>query len=124
MTQTYAKVAVTSPDGKSAPSGEPQVSGKTVTLTLEPASPAGQYTVGYHVVSADGHPVSGSYTFTVAEADSPIPSPRWGLGWAGLGWAGLGCHVTAPARDRHAHVLTDLGADEVLDYGSTTSARI
>jgi NADPH:quinone reductase-like Zn-dependent oxidoreductase len=33
----------------------------------------------------------------------------------------LGCRVTALARDRHAQALTDLGADEVLDYGSTTS---
>ncbi|WP_328690008.1 copper resistance protein CopC [Streptomyces phaeochromogenes] len=77
MTQKYAKVAVTAPDGTSAASGEPQVSGKTVTLALEPTSGAGRYTVGYRVVSADGHPVSGSYTFTVAEADSsPNPTPR------------------------------------------------
>ncbi|WP_406498571.1 copper resistance protein CopC [Streptomyces sp. NBC_01604] len=76
MTQKYAKVAVTSPDGTSAASGEPQVSGKTVTLALDPTSRAGRYTVGYRVVSADGHPVSGSYTFTVAEADSRSPSPR------------------------------------------------
>ncbi|WP_406222987.1 copper resistance protein CopC [Streptomyces canus] len=76
MTQKYAKVAVTSPDGKSAASGQPHVSGRTVTLALEPTSRAGQYTVGYRVVSADGHPVSGSYGFTVAEADSPSPSPR------------------------------------------------
>ena len=75
MTQKYAKVAVTAPDGESAASGEPQVSGKTVTLALEPTSRAGRYTVGYRVVSADGHPVSGSYTFTVAATDSPSPSP-------------------------------------------------
>ncbi|MET9103704.1 copper resistance CopC family protein [Streptomyces antibioticus] len=76
MTQKYAKVAVTAPDGKSAVSGEPRVSGKTVTLALEPASPAGPYTVGYRVVSADGHPVAGSYTFTVAATSSPSPSRR------------------------------------------------
>ncbi|MEU9289457.1 copper resistance CopC family protein [Streptomyces sp. NPDC048275] len=79
MTQKYAKFAVTAPDGKSAASGEPRVSGKTVTLALEPTSRAGQYTVGYRVVSADGHPVSGSYTFTVAETNSPSPSPRRGV---------------------------------------------
>ena len=60
MTEEYAKVAVTSPDGKSAASGEPRVSGKTVTLALAPTSRAGRYMVGYRVVSADGHPVSGS----------------------------------------------------------------
>lgn len=36
----------------------------------------------------------------------------------------LGSHVTALARARHAPALTDLGADEVLDHGSTTSDRI
>ncbi|MFC7908228.1 copper resistance CopC family protein [Streptomyces nigra] len=76
MTQKYAKVAVTGPNGKSAAAGDPQVEGKTVTLPLETGSPAGRYTVGYRVVSADGHPVSGSYTFTVKAADSASPSPR------------------------------------------------
>ncbi|WP_329245474.1 copper resistance protein CopC [Streptomyces pseudovenezuelae] len=76
MTQKYAKVAVTSPDGESAASAEPEVSGKQVTLALDPASPPGRYTVGYRVVSADGHPVSGSYTFTVAGTNSSSPSPR------------------------------------------------
>ncbi|MFD3486713.1 NAD(P)-dependent alcohol dehydrogenase [Streptomyces sp. NPDC058665] len=36
----------------------------------------------------------------------------------------LGGHVTALARDRHAELLTGLGADEVFDYGSTTSDQI
>ncbi|MGW4074543.1 NADP-dependent oxidoreductase [Streptomyces asiaticus] len=35
-----------------------------------------------------------------------------------------GAHVTALARDRHAQLLAGLGADEVFDYGSTTSDRI
>ncbi len=75
MTQKYAKVAVTGPDGKSAATGDPEIEGKTVTLPLDAASPAGRYTVGYRVVSADGHPVSGSYTFTVKETNSISPSP-------------------------------------------------
>lgn len=75
MTQKYAKVAVTGADGASAAEGEPQVEGKTVTLALDTGAPAGRYTVGYRVVSADGHPVSGSYTFTVKEtAQTPSPS--------------------------------------------------
>ena len=36
----------------------------------------------------------------------------------------MGGRVTALARDRHAELLTDLGADEVLDYRSTTSDGI
>ncbi|MFJ9586160.1 copper resistance CopC family protein [Streptomyces acidicola] len=77
MTQKYAKVAVTDPDGKSAATDEPEVSGNEVSLALDSTSPAGRYTVGYRVVSADGHPVSGSYSFTVeAAADGPAPSAR------------------------------------------------
>ncbi|MDX3521986.1 copper resistance protein CopC [Streptomyces scabiei] len=76
MTQKYAKVAVTGPDGKPASDGAPQVDGRTVTLPLDAGSPAGRYTVGYRVVSADGHPVSGSYTFTVKETVSPSASPQ------------------------------------------------
>ncbi|MGC4971681.1 copper resistance CopC family protein [Streptomyces sp. DT199] len=75
MTQKYAKVAVTGADGKSAAEGRPQVDGKTVTLALKADAPAGRYTVGYRVVSADGHPVSGSYAFTVKAAEkTPGPS--------------------------------------------------
>jgi NADPH:quinone reductase-like Zn-dependent oxidoreductase len=48
-----------------------------------------------------------------------------GVGTAAVQLAhAMGGHVTALARDRHAELLTDLGADEVLDYGSTTSDRI
>ncbi|WP_405863606.1 NAD(P)-dependent alcohol dehydrogenase [Streptomyces sp. NBC_00005] len=48
-----------------------------------------------------------------------------GVGTAAVQLAhAMGGHVTALARDRHAELLTDLGADEVLDYRSTTSDRI
>ncbi|MET9817293.1 MULTISPECIES: copper resistance CopC family protein [unclassified Streptomyces] len=76
MTQKYAKVAVTAPDGEPAAAGDPQVAGKTVTLALKSGTGAGRFTVGYRVVSADGHPVSGSYSFTLKEASGPSPSAR------------------------------------------------
>jgi NADPH:quinone reductase-like Zn-dependent oxidoreductase len=48
-----------------------------------------------------------------------------GVGTAAVQLArAMGGHVTALARDRHATLLRDLGADEVLDYGTTTSDRI
>ncbi|MET7683054.1 NADP-dependent oxidoreductase [Streptomyces sp. NPDC005423] len=48
-----------------------------------------------------------------------------GVGTAAVQLAhAMGGQVTALARDRHAKVLTDLGAEEVLDYGSTTSDQI
>ncbi|MFF4983821.1 copper resistance protein CopC [Streptomyces sp. NPDC001046] len=60
MAEKYAKVAVTGPDGKPAAAGKPQVDGRNVTLPFVADGPAGRYTVGYRVVSADGHPISGS----------------------------------------------------------------
>jgi NADPH:quinone reductase-like Zn-dependent oxidoreductase len=36
----------------------------------------------------------------------------------------MGGHVTALARERHTAVLTELGADKVLDHGTTTSDQI
>ncbi|WP_328498897.1 NAD(P)-dependent alcohol dehydrogenase [Streptomyces sp. NBC_00414] len=48
-----------------------------------------------------------------------------GVGTAAVQLAhALGCHVTAVARDRHAQVLTGLGADEVFDYGTTSSDQL
>jgi NADPH:quinone reductase-like Zn-dependent oxidoreductase len=48
-----------------------------------------------------------------------------GVGTAAVQLAhAMGGHVTALARDRHATALRDLGADEVFDYGTTTSDRL
>ncbi|KUL56062.1 NADPH:quinone reductase [Streptomyces violaceusniger] len=48
-----------------------------------------------------------------------------GVGTAAVQLAhAMGGRVTALARARHTRLLGDLGADEVLDYGSTTSERI
>ncbi|WP_381793319.1 copper resistance protein CopC [Streptomyces niveus] len=79
MTSRYAKVALTGPDGGQSAAGPPQVAGRTVTLPVKPGLPAGSYTVGYRVVSADGHPVAGSYRFTVEDAaagPATTPAPR------------------------------------------------
>ncbi|MFJ9011931.1 NAD(P)-dependent alcohol dehydrogenase [Streptomyces canus] len=48
-----------------------------------------------------------------------------GVGTAAVQLAhAMGGHVTALARDRHAELLTDLGADEVLDHRSTASEQM
>ncbi|WP_432016754.1 copper resistance CopC family protein [Streptomyces hydrogenans] len=65
MSQAYAQLAVTGPDGAALGDGAPAVAGREVTLSLKEARTAGRYTVGYRVVSADGHPVSGTSAFTV-----------------------------------------------------------
>ncbi|MFB6901076.1 copper resistance CopC family protein [Streptomyces hydrogenans] len=68
MSQAYAQLAVTGPDSAALGDGAPAVAGREVTLSLKEARTAGRYTVGYRVVSADGHPVSGTSAFTVRPA--------------------------------------------------------
>lgn len=71
----FANVAISSEDGRQWVSGSPRVQGRRVTSTMGPDRPGdGVYTVGYRVVSADGHPVTGSYTFTIAGAPAEATS--------------------------------------------------
>lgn len=62
------QVAVTGPDGGQWAEGPVQVAGSVVVAPLRPLGPAGEYTAGYRVVSADGDPVTGEITFTLLSA--------------------------------------------------------
>jgi methionine-rich copper-binding protein CopC len=59
------RVVLTGPDGARHENGAPKADGDTVTQPVKGALPNGRYTVGWRVVSADGHPVSGTFKFTV-----------------------------------------------------------
>lgn len=63
-------VKVTGPQG-SAVSGAVVVKGPKVTQALSADLVSGAYTVTFRVVSADGHPVSGTTRFTL---DLPVPT--------------------------------------------------
>lgn len=62
------KVAVTTAGGVVVSDGDATVSGGTVTQPLQPLTENGTYTVAYRIVSADGHPVSDTFTFTLQAA--------------------------------------------------------
>lgn len=53
--------------------GDPRVAGSDVIATWPPGVVGPEFTVNYRVVSADGHPVTGSIGFTVT-ADPALPS--------------------------------------------------
>ncbi|MEV7628948.1 copper resistance CopC family protein [Actinoplanes sp. NPDC089786] len=57
------------------PSGRPEADGKMGLLALTGTLANGTYTVRYSVVSEDGHPVKGSYKFTVDAPVAAAPSP-------------------------------------------------
>ncbi|MGN9778702.1 copper resistance CopC/CopD family protein [Micromonospora sp. H33] len=66
------KVRVIAPDGSRADRGEPTFEGGVVTIPVDPAGDRGTYLVSYRVISADSHPVSGAFTYSVG-APSPPP---------------------------------------------------
>ncbi|MFJ5260593.1 copper resistance CopC/CopD family protein [Streptomyces sp. NPDC088387] len=61
-----AGLRVLDPKGERADSGAAtNISGTTYAVPLHSGLPDGTYTVTYQVVSADSHPVSGAYTFSI-----------------------------------------------------------
>jgi methionine-rich copper-binding protein CopC len=68
------RVLVTGPDGPVA-QGAPQLVDETVRQPLVGGAPAGRYTVEWRATSADGHPVSGRFSFVSEAAGSGTPGP-------------------------------------------------
>jgi methionine-rich copper-binding protein CopC len=65
------EMAVGGPSGPVA-IAKPVINGATVTAALPPDLAAGEYTVQWRVTSADGHPISGTFSFgTQAPAAAP-----------------------------------------------------
>jgi methionine-rich copper-binding protein CopC len=64
-------VVVSDADKRRIPSSRPAVKAKTAEVKLDQPLANGRYTVAYRVVSVDGHPVQGSYAFTVAAPAPP-----------------------------------------------------
>lgn len=64
----FSTITVLGPDGNHYEAGPSAVDGNTVSAPVQPLGPAGGYTVGYRIVSDDGHPVSGSVRFTLSKA--------------------------------------------------------
>jgi methionine-rich copper-binding protein CopC len=63
-------VAVTGPDGAPVSSGDAEIRGTTVVQPIDDAAEAGTYRVEWRSTSSDGHPLSGTFDFTVTEDDA------------------------------------------------------
>ncbi len=72
---TFAAMTVVGPDGNVWSTGEPTVQGAVVSIGVRPLGPAGSYTVNYRVTSADGHVVSGSWSFRLTVPGTGTPGP-------------------------------------------------
>ncbi len=72
---TSQEIRVYDADGQAVASTA-STSGRDVAIALEDtASLRGTYVVGWFVVSADGHPISGSLTFSVGERSASVTDP-------------------------------------------------
>jgi methionine-rich copper-binding protein CopC len=71
----FAAMTVVGPEGNLWSAGDPQVTGAVVSVGVRPLGPSGTYTVNYRVTSADGHVVSGSWSFRLTVASTGTPGP-------------------------------------------------
>ncbi|GAA4301404.1 copper resistance protein CopC [Actinokineospora soli] len=67
-------VVVVGPGETQWQGGPPAVSGNKVTVPVRELGPAGEYRVGYQILSADGHPVRGEIRFTLTTAGNGTPA--------------------------------------------------
>jgi hypothetical protein len=72
---TGTQVQVKSPKGANVATGDVQVVDNTVTQPVGAMIEAGKYTVEGRVVSADGHPITISGSFTVTHIGHPATEP-------------------------------------------------
>ncbi|MDA3629033.1 copper resistance protein CopC [Saccharopolyspora sp. WRP15-2] len=70
----YNTVNVVGPDGTYWTDGQVKVEGNSVTMPVRELGPAGTYTIGYRILSNDGHPVPGKVTFTLTQPGKGTPA--------------------------------------------------
>ncbi|MBF6328654.1 copper resistance CopC family protein [Nocardia transvalensis] len=75
---SFPSLTVVGPDGNRWDKGQPAVDGPTVSVPVGDLGPAGKYTIAFRVTSADGHPVSGTRTFTLTQPGKGTPGPKAG----------------------------------------------
>ncbi|MEV4751289.1 copper resistance CopC family protein [Streptosporangium sp. NPDC049248] len=73
--QGFAQISVTGPDGTRWEDGKTAVNRAKASVRVKALGPAGEYVVGYRILSADGHPVSSKITFTLT-APGPASSAQ------------------------------------------------
>lgn len=67
-------VVVLDSEAEPVPVTDPLVEGPDVSVELPPDLADGGYAVRWRVVSGDGHPISGAFTFRVGEGGPPPPA--------------------------------------------------
>ncbi len=68
------QIVVNGPDGGQWARGPVEVNGTKVSRALGELGPAGEYTIGFRILSADGHPVTREIPFTLTAAGDGTPA--------------------------------------------------
>lgn len=80
----FGRLAVIAPDGSIASTGAiVRPRDDQAAVALRPGSPRGTFVVSWRVLSADSHPVSGGFTFSVGAVTRVVAATPSGTGTAG-----------------------------------------
>jgi methionine-rich copper-binding protein CopC len=118
--QGYAQIGVTGADGSAWADGAATVAAERVTVKVKPLTADGAYVIGYRILSADGHPVTGKIDFTLAAGGAPA---------AALQETGVGTDAGAAAAEAAANggagmaVVWIVAALLVLAAGTAVALR-
>ena len=101
-----ALMLVVDESGKDWADGPMAVDGATVVQPLKTGLPDGTFDVRWRVVSADGHPISGTFPFSVGD-EPPAEAPAAGDPAADEGADEGGTHSASEHPDAHAEASAD-----------------
>jgi len=68
------RIRIIGPDGKRVDEGDARYDGSVVTIPVQQTGAQGTYLVSYRVISADSHPVSGGFTYSVGAPSTTPPT--------------------------------------------------
>ncbi|AMM33576.1 Copper resistance protein CopC [Sinomonas atrocyanea] len=89
------EILVKDPTGTNQADGPAKIVDTSVTQPLKSGAPAGKYTVVWRVVSADSHPIEGTFTFTAKAAGGAAAAAS---GAQSAGAQSTGAAQSAPAQ--------------------------
>ena len=115
--QGYAQVGVTGADGTTWADGSAEVAAEKVSVKVKPLRAGGAYVVGYRILSADGHPVTGKISFSLAADATAVQKDSGTQAQADTGADASGARRGRGGGERRG------GDGRRLDRGSAAGAR-
>ncbi|EWC58330.1 Copper resistance protein D [Actinokineospora spheciospongiae] len=120
-------IVVVGPDGKGRwQDGAAVVKSNVVSVGLRELGPAGTYTIGYRILSADGHSVTGELKFDLTTAGTGTPAEATADAAAPAGGAGNGAEAGTDTEDSGGVPIWVwiAGAVVLLGGGIVLAARV